>query len=119
VLLTAGVLSLSAGAVFARRLRRLDADDPARIVGQLRLAQAAAILLAALGGVAVAVFGALLLYREPVAALRLAAASFIVVALLELTHRPGGLAAAPIWFVAGSATYDLCAAAICFWGSRR
>jgi uncharacterized membrane protein HdeD (DUF308 family) len=143
VLLTAGVLSLSAGAVFARHLRHLDADDPTRIIGQLRLAQAAAIVLAALGGariglaiahedqplahldlffgVAVTAFGAALLYREPAAALRLAAGGFIVVAMLELAHRPGSpwAAVAPIWFVAGNATYDLCAAAICFWASRR
>ena len=143
VLLTAGVLSLSFAWVFALRLRRLDAIDPARVIGELRLAQLAAVLLAALGGVpiglavagsaiplahldatfgvATVVLAGFVLYREPPQALRLASAGFIAHALLQLVHRPGWLSAdiAPLWHFAGSATYDLGMAAICFWAPRR
>lgn len=143
VLLTAGVLSLSAAAMFTARLRRLDPADPARVVGELRLAQWAAVLLAALGGapiglaaagsampfaqldatfgiVAVVVAG-LVLHREPPKALRFASAAFMTHAVVQLLHRPGWLPAdlAPLWYTAGSATFDVCMAAVCFWAPRR
>ena len=142
VLLTAGVLSLSAALVFAARLRRIDPAEPSRVIGELRLAQWAAILLASLGGVpvgmavagsaiplahldatlgfAIVVFAGFVLYREPPQALRLASAGFMAHAVIQLGHRPGWLAAdlSPLWFTAGSATYDLCMAAICFWAPR-
>ena len=143
VLLTAGVLSLSAAWAFAVRLRRLEVTDPARVIGELRLAHWAAVVLASLGGipiglavagsaiplahldatmgVATVVLAGVVLYREPPQALRLASAGFIAHALLQLVHRPGWLPAdlAPMWYTAGSATYDLCMAAICFWAPRR
>ena len=143
VLLTASVLSISVAWVFALRLRRLEATDPARVVGELRLAHWAAVLLASLGGIpiglavagsaiplahldatiglATAVLAGIVLNREPPQALRLASAGFIAHALLQLAHRPGWLPAdlAPIWYTAGIATYDLCMAAICFWAPRR
>jgi hypothetical protein len=142
-LLTAGVLSLSTAGVFAVRLRRTDTADAARLVGQLRLSQWAAIVLAMLGGapiglavasasqplahldltfgVAFGVLAGVVLHREPSHALLLASGGFVLHALLDLAHRPGWLspAIAPLWYTAGSATYDICMAAICFWATRR
>lgn len=143
VLLTAGVLSVSTAGVFAARLRRMDASDPARLVGQLRLSQWAAIVLATLGGapiglavanagqplahldltlgVAFGILAGIVLHREPAAALHLASGAFILHALLDLAHRPGWLspAIAPVWYTAGSATFDIGMAAVCFWAARR
>jgi hypothetical protein len=143
VLLTAAVLSFAAAAVFTVRIRRLEPTDPARVIGELRLAQWSAVLLAALGGapiglaaaepspalahldatlgIAIVVVAGVLLHREPPQALRLASAAFIGHALVQLLHRPGWLPPdlAPLWYTAGSAAYDLCMAAVCFWAPRR
>jgi hypothetical protein len=143
VLLTAGLLSFATAAVFAGRLRRIAMSDPARLVGQLRLAQWAAVGLAALGGapiglavagagqplahldltcgVAFAVLAGTILHQEPPRGLQFAAGGFVVHALVELAHRPGWLSPglAPLWFTAGSATYDVGMAAVCFWATRR
>lgn len=143
VLLTAGLLSFATAAIVAGRLRRLDASDPARLVGQLRLAQWTAVALAALGGapiglavagaaqplahldvtcgVFVAVLAGITLHQEPPRALLFAAGGFIVHALMELAHRPGWLSPAqsPLWYTAGSATFDVGMAAVCFWATRR
>jgi hypothetical protein len=142
VLLTAAVLSATASAFFARRIGRLEAQ-PARLVGQLRLAQCAAVLLAAVGGIPAGlgiaesavpnahldvtigigfvVLAALVLQREPRQALLLAAIGFLVHALLDLAHRPGWLPPdlAPRWCWIGSASYDVCMAAICYVARRR
>ena len=53
VLLTAAALSGVAVTTFAWRLLRTDANTPARLVGELRLAQWASILLAGVGAVPV------------------------------------------------------------------
>ena len=143
VLLTAGVLSLVTAGVFARRLRQIDASEPGRLVGELRLAQWAAILLAALGGapigfavagagqplahldltcgLAFGVLAGVILHREPSQGLLLAAGGFTVHALLNLAHRPGWLSPLmmPLWYTTASATYDVCMAAVCFWAARR
>ena len=143
VLLTAGLLSLATAVVFAGRLRRLDAADPARLIGQLRLAQWAAVALATMGGapiglavagmnqplahlvltlgVAFAVLAGAILQQEPPRALLFAAGGFIIHALVSLAHRPDWLspALAPLWYTAGSATYAVCMATVCFWAARR
>lgn len=143
VLLTAGVLSASAITAFAWRLMRSDATDPERLIGQLRLAQLAALLLAGLGGIAIGlavaaesifagnldvglglallVIAGLILRREPRDGLWLAAAGFLFHALVVIAHRPGWLPPdlIPRWYVIGSAIYDVYAAAICYWVQRR
>lgn len=142
VLLTAAVLSATAAAFFARRLGHLEAQ-PARLVGELRLAQCAAVLLAAAGGIpaglatagsavpaahldvafgiAFVALAVVILQREPRQALLLAATGFLVHALLNLAHRPGWLSPdlAPRWYWIGGASYDACLAAICYLARRR
>ena len=143
VLLTAAVLSASAAAVFAARVRRTDPAQPARLIGELRLAQWAAVIQAAIGAVPIgaavvrpdlptahldATLGvlfvlpaAVILLREPRQALLIAAGGFLLQALVGLAHRPGWLwpDPAPPWFTVGVATYRVCLAAICYWASRR
>ena len=51
MLLMAGVLSVSALALFVWRLTRLDGRDPLRVVGELHLAQWAGLILAATGAI--------------------------------------------------------------------
>lgn len=143
VLLTAAVLSVSALAAFAWRVARIDVSQPERLMGELRLAQWAAVLLATAGampmGLAVAgsaletahvdaafgfgyvLFAGLILQREPRSALLFAIGGFASHALLDISHRPGGLSPdlAPQWFMIGSASYDLAIAAICYWARRR
>jgi hypothetical protein len=143
VLLAAALLSASAFAAFVWRLVRIDQDEPARRVAELRLSQWAAVLLAASAGlpIGLSVSGAghplahldaalavgfvvvagTILQRDPRAGLGLAAAAFLAHALVDVAHRPGWLPAdvAPRWLIVGSATYDLCVAALCFWARRR
>ena len=143
VLLTAAVLSVSALAAFAWRVARIDASQPDRLIGEMRVAQWAAVLLAAAGampmglGVAGAMletahvdvafgfgyvlFAGLILQREPRSALLFAMAGCVSHALLDISHRPGGLSPdlAPRWFMIGSASYDVALAAICYWARRR
>ena len=143
VLLVAGVLSLSAAARFAFRLQRLDHNDPVRLIGQLRLSQAASILLAVMGGlrlglavandghvlarvdlsvgVAVVMLVAAVLSFEPPRALLLSAGGFLLLALFEIVPHAAGssLSLSPAWLAMGAAAYDLCAAAVCFLATRR
>jgi hypothetical protein len=143
VLLAAAVLSLAAVTTLAWRITRLDPSGPERLIGELRLAQWAAILLAAVGalplGIAVARLGdatasldvaagavlvgmaGIVLQREPREGLLLVAGSFVAHALIDLAHRPGWLSPdfAPRWFTAGCASYNVCLAALCYWGRRR
>ena len=141
VLLTAALLSSSALAVYVWQLRQLDAGGPERLVAQLRLAQWAALALAALGamsvgfatasqaasspadvalGFAFVIAAAFVLQREPREALLISAGAFALQALLTLAHRPHALAPiAPGWFTAGAAIYDVFLAALCFWAWRR
>ena len=142
VLLTAGVTSASAFAAFAWHLTRSD-TAPERLVGQLRLAQLAAVLLAAMGGlsiglavgseaiqtgtidltagVAFAILAGVILRLEPRDALLVAAGGFLLQALVDLSHRPGWLSTdlAPRWYIIGSAIYDVFLAAVCYWARRR
>jgi hypothetical protein len=143
VLLMAGVLSVSALAVFAWRLTRLDGRDPLRVVGELHLSQWMGLILAATGalpiglavahetvlagtldvtlGLAYVVFAAFVQRREPREALLYAAAGFVAHALTDIAHRPGWPFAqvAPRWFIIGCAVYDVCLAAICYWARKR
>jgi hypothetical protein len=143
LLLLAAVLWGIAFGWFGWRLSRLEALDPARVVGELHLSHWAAILLAALGaipiGLAIANDGiiagtldvtlgmgfiigaAVVLRREPREALLYAAVGFVAHALFDLAHRPGWLAPElmPRWFIVGGAVYDVYLAAVCYWARRR
>ena len=143
VLLTFAILSGVAVSVFARRITQMDPMQPERLIGELRLAQWAAILLAAAGaipiglsvahqavpfghldaaiGVAFIGLAGIVLQRDPREALLMVAGGFILHALVDLAHRPGVLSPdlAPRWFTAGCATYDVYLAAVCYWARRR
>ena len=142
VLLTAALLSSTALGVFVWMLSRVDPAGPERLIGQLRLAQWGALTLAATGavsiglaiasegdpfgaievtsGVAFIVVAALVVQREPREALLLAAAGFILHALVDIAHRPGGLAPiAPHWYAVGCAVYNVYFAAVCYWATRK
>ena len=143
VLLAAAVLSLAAIATLAWRITRTDPTEPDRLIGELRLAQWAAVLLAAVGalpiGIAVARLGdatagldvavgavlvglaGIVLQREPREGLLVLTGAFVLHALVDLAHRPGWLSIdfAPRWFTAGCATYNVCLAALCYWGRWR
>lgn len=122
---------------FAWRLATLPHDSPERVVGELRLSQAAAIVLAldaaVYAGLAaaaetvpgaapdVALAGAfagasmLAQLSEPRRSLTLLALAFAAHALVGIAHRPGLLPViAPQWLAVGGAAFDLVFAAICF-----
>jgi hypothetical protein len=143
VLLVAAVLSAVALAVFAAEIDRAETATPPRLIGQMRLAQWAALLLASTSGITVgfvisvgtgplvgvdaalalmvAGAAALALQREPRSALLVVTAGLVAHALLTLAHRPGWLPADafPRWYAVGSSTYDTALAAICAWTWRR
>jgi hypothetical protein len=143
VLALAAVLSASGLALVGWRVVRTDPDAPERMIGELRLAQLAAILLAVVGamsiglaiaaptqsgahldasvGAAFPMLAVLVLLREPRDALLLAAGGFVLHALFDLAHRPGMLRTdiAPRWFLIGSPLYDVFIAAVCYWARRR
>lgn len=143
VLMTAAVLAASATGFFTWRLGQLDASGPQRLIASLRLAQWAALLLAATGavsiglavaqdampsgtievtlGIAFVLLGGLVLNREPREALLVAAGGFVAHALVNIAHRPGLLepSLAPRWYAVGCAVLDLYIAALCYWARRR
>ena len=144
LLLTAAVLSASAMIFLAWQIARTDVNHPARLIGQLRLAQCAAMLLAATGavpiglaigaspevplahldltlGVVFVVLAGLVLLRDPRQGLLVAAGAFVAHAFIDLAHRPGLLSPGigPRWFFVSCAVYDVTLAAICYWGRRR
>lgn len=143
LLLTAAVLSGAGLGAFAWRIARVDPGVPQRLIGELRLAQLAAIVLAGLGAVPIGLaigtqlggaahldaalglvfmtIAAYVLLRDPQGALWLAAGGFILHALFNLAHRPGWLepALAPRWYVVGCSIYDIYMAGICYWAGRR
>jgi hypothetical protein len=119
-LLVACALSAAAATMFVLRQRRLDPDSPERRIGELRAANAAALVLAATGAAtigfavneaaaaaanAAASTAALemalaflflgaagwMFFREPREALLIAAVALAAHAALDLAHRPGGL----------------------------
>jgi hypothetical protein len=143
VLLVAAVVSAVALAVFAAQISRTETATPSRLIGQMRLAQWAALLLATSSGItlgfvvaagsgplvsldtALAIIlagaAALALQREPRAALLVVTAGLVAHALVTIAHRPGWLPAdaLPRWYAVGSATYDTAIAGICAWTWRR
>jgi hypothetical protein len=143
VLLTAAVLSASAFGVLAWRVGRTEAGLPERRIGELRVAQWAALLLAATAGIPIGLAVALpttpaghldaaigvafvllagvVMLRDPREGLALAAAGFVLHALVDIAHRPGWLSPdlAPRWYVVGCASYNVFIAALCYWARRR
>src|ERR1039457_2597727 len=141
VLVTAGALAAISFVAFAFRLTRLEPSAPARVVGELRFANLAAVLLCAIGGVyiglAIAAYtvpaasldvtlsvlfiglGGVALCREPRESLLLCAAAFVLHAFFDIAHRPGLLSAdlVPRWYSIGCAVFDVVIAAACF-GAR-
>ena len=127
---------------YAWRLTRLD-PSPQRLIGELRLAQLAAVLYATTGAIWIGfaivagtnvlanvdvtlvvmavVVAAFSLQLEPRAALLTLSVAFVVHALVDIAHRPGMLAPtiAPQRFIVGCAAYDVYLAAICFWARGR
>jgi hypothetical protein len=141
--MVAAVLSAATIVVWAAQLERLESATPARLIAQMRLAQLAALLLAASSGITaglvvlspagpvvtldtglalmLAGLGALVMYREPRQALLLAAAALVAHALLIIAHRPGWLppGVIPRELAVGSAAYDVVIASLCVWTWRR
>jgi hypothetical protein len=120
------------------RLLRLPASSPERLVGELRLAQVAALMLlliaGATAGLAIAqltvpgagltlvlsvcflLVAASAILREPHEALTWLALAFLAHAVLDVAHRPGWLPAAilPGWFARDCATLNVILAALCY-----
>lgn len=143
VLLTAVALSASAFGALAWRVSRIDAAQPDRLVGELRVAQWAAMLLAATAGVPIGFAVALptmpgghldatlavgfmllagvVLLRDPREGLFLASIGFVLHALVDIAHRPGWLSPdlAPRWYIVGCAIFNVYLAAMCFLARRR
>ena len=143
VLLTAAILSGLTIVTFAWRITRLDREEPARLIGELRLAQWAAVLLAGVAmiplglvlaspdvvrgnidaAIAVIFLGlsGLLLQRDPRDGLLFVSGAFVLHALVDTLHRPGWLSPdlAPRWFTVGCAIYNVVVAAVCYLARRR
>jgi len=143
ILLTAAILSAVTTGFYASQIRRLDADGPERLIGELRLSQWMALLLAVMGsipvglaiaanagplgnvdiseGIVFVVLAGMVLQSEPRTALALAIAGFIAHALTDIAHRPGWLSTAvlPQWYAAGCGAFDVVIAALCYWARRR
>ena len=127
---------------FAWRLSRIDPSQPERLIGELRLSQIAAVLLATMGamaailalaaepapganfeaaiGIAFVVLAGVLLFRHPREALIIAFAGVLTHAFVDLAHRPGLLSpeVVPRWYAVTCATYGLYLAAVCYWARR-
>lgn len=143
LILTVAVLSAGATGMFGWRVSRLDPSEPERLIGELRLAQWAAMLLAATAGVSIGLaiantavpFGTIevtagvvfvllagvILTREPRDGLVFAAIAFVAHALIDIAHRPGLLSPdlVPQSFAVGDAIFDVFIAAVCYWARRR
>jgi hypothetical protein len=143
VLLAAAVLSAGALAALGTHVDRLEVGTPPRLIGQMRVAHLAALLLAASCGLslgfiaadgsgplvgldataAVLLMGVAIIatQREPRQALLIVIAAFAAHALVTIGHRPGWLPADayPRWYAVGAAAYDTAVAALCAWTWRR
>ena len=128
----------------AIQVARVPVSSPDRLVGELRLAQFAGLLLVmsagAYIGLAVAhearpgvgfdvalaagffVVGAATLVRDPRQALTILALAFAAHAILDVAHRPGWLlpdGVAPRWYSIGCAVYDVYIGALCYFPMLR
>lgn len=143
VLLVAAALSAAAVAALAWRITREDPTSPQRVVGELRLSRWVAVLLSALGAVAIGVAAAIpdaslanveascgvlmvglagiVLQREPPEGLLIATVGCAMYAAWNLAHRPGWLPdnGDMHWFRASSAVYAVCLGAVSYWARRR
>jgi hypothetical protein len=143
VLLTAAILSAVTVSTFAWRLTQLDREETARLIGELRLAQWGAILLAGMASIPLGLvlrapvdvtanvdaalsvifvgLAGLILQRDPREGLLLVSGAFLLHALADIAHRPGWLSAdlAPRWYTIGCATYNVFLAGVCYWARRR
>ena len=143
VLAVAAALSAGAVSLLAWRVGGADHSQPDRLVGELRVARWAAVLLAAVGAISIGLavgetspalgitdaalgtifvgMAGIVLQREPREGLILSAGAFVVHALLCIAHRPGWLPVdiAPRWFIVGCAVYDVYIAGVCYWTQRR
>lgn len=142
-LLVACALSTIAAVTFVARLRRHEPNAPARLIGELQAANAAALLLAATGAATIGFtilhgeattaalemafallfvgIGGAMFFREPREALWIGAIAFLAHAMLDLAHRPGWLSIdlIPRWYLIGCAVYDGCLAGLCFVARQR
>jgi hypothetical protein len=124
--------------VLAARALRLPSPAPDRLVAELRLAQAAALVLALTAGawlglaanggerpgmtlevaLAMAFFvtASVAPFRDPREALTILAVGFGAHAVADVMHRPGLLAdgIAPQWYIVGCAVADLVLGALCY-----
>jgi hypothetical protein len=114
------------------------AASPDRLIGELRLAQLAALLLTLSAGVYIGfaiihehapgvglditlgvgflLVAAVTMVRDPRQALTIVALAFAAHAVLDVAHRPGMLpeGLAPRWYAIGSAVYDVYIGALCY-----
>jgi hypothetical protein len=142
-LLVAILLGGSGLGLFVRRLVSIDPAEPERLIGELRLAHWMGVVLTAVGGAWIGLaaarsaqalagidltlaFAAIVLatwtfQQETRRALAILCVAFFAHAIIDIAHRPGGLAAdlAPRWFTLGCAAFNLYLSALCFWAQRR
>ena len=143
VLLVAVILAGAGLGAFVWRLSRIDPAEPARLIGELRLSQWMATVLATIGGAwlalaavndghalatvdltvsvaAIVVAGWLLLW-DTRQGLLILCGIFLVHAIIDTAHRPGWLAVdlAPRWFALGCAALNVYLSALCYWIQRR
>ncbi len=123
----------------AVRTARIPVSAPDRLVAEFRVLQLGALLLALVAGaylglaaaaearpgvgfdvvaaLAFLVVAAFALTRDPREALTILAVAFVAHAILDIAHRPGLLPSgiAPRWYSVGSASFDVCIGALCYY----
>lgn len=143
VLLTGAILSGLALSMFAWRVQHTDAEEADRLIGELRLGQWMAVMLAAVSAIPIGValsrlslplahldaaiavafvaVAGFVLQRDPREGLLVASLGFIAHALIDIAHRPGWLPPdlSPRWFTVGCAVYNVYLAGWCYWVRRR
>lgn len=129
--------------MFAWRVTQLDPDEADRLIGELRLAQWMAVVLAGVSGIPIGIalsrldvplahldaalsvafigVAGFVLQRDPREGLLVASLGFIAHALVDIAHRPGWLPPdlSPRWFTAGCAVFNVYLAGWCFWARHR
>lgn len=136
-----GLLAVTVTGLFswqAVTVVRQPADEPTRLVAELRLAQVAALLLVLVAGAYLGTAASLpahpgaaldatlalgflaagvaSLTREPREALTIVAVAFVAHAVIDILHRPNWLSdgSVPSWYVIGCAVQNLWTAALTF-----